>query len=642
MIRLLFIMPHESAQADIEKVLSIYSCNEEISYRCKICTYLELENYSPEWPCDAIITRGFSADVVAPQFPYLPVIKLEFSSSEVIEAMMICRNQYASRRIGVIGYPSLAVAADTIQKISDMSIKVFIVDTLSRDRIPQMVRQALADGCDTIIGGGVVYHYARSLHANAHMVLPSADTLWRSVNEAVNAIRIQRQERIKTHLLKKIIDHSQGGFILTKPDGNLLICSRYAQQLFDYDAQDEAPPISLFDLAPELTDAWRHASQSGSAVDNVLLKRKGVHLTVSVRPLIIEGTTDSILIFLDDVGKIENLEHQIRNKLYAKNMVTQYSFQDIINSDAKTKHVVVMARKFAMVDSSLLITGETGTGKELFAQSIHAAGNRNAYPFVAVNCAAIPENLLESELFGYAPGAFTGANKNGKHGLFESAHKGTLFLDEVSELPLLFQSKLLRVLQEREVRRVGDSQVIPIDIRVVCACNRDLSEMVENNLFRRDLYYRLNVLAIHLPPLRDRFEDIVPLFYRFVRQFSAHFNKTPPDLAWHEREILNSARWPGNVRELKNVAERFVVLFDPSQAQHDLLHECMQAALPPPAVCGAESTGSLSIGLSSREREKSRILAALEASATYAQAAQLLSISRSTLYRKMKTLGLPS
>ncbi len=200
----------------------------------------------------------------------------------------------------------------------------------------------------------------------------------------------------------------------------------------------------------------------------------------------------------------------------------------------------------------------------------------------------------------------------------------------------MFQSKLLRVLQEREVRRIGDSQVIPVDIRVIAATNRDLPEMVEDNTFRRDLYYRLNVLELHIPPLCTRQDDIVPLFNQFVRQFSVQFNKMPPKLSQQEKDILTSSAWPGNIRELKNVAERFVVLFDPSQNVYETLCECMKSSLPRQTPAPKPFFRAAS----HKEREKYKILAALEAASTYLEAAQMLSMSRSTLYRKMKMLGL--
>ncbi len=176
MIRLLFLIPYESTKSDIEKVLSIYPCEEEIVYQCKVCTYLDLDNYSLEWPCDAIIARGFSADVIADQFPLLPVVKLEFSSAEVIETMMLCRDKFNSRHIGVIGYPSLAVAADIIRKISGISINAYIMEKPNRN-IPQIVHHALEDGCDTIIGGGVIMRFTpNQFIVNTHMVIPSTDS----------------------------------------------------------------------------------------------------------------------------------------------------------------------------------------------------------------------------------------------------------------------------------------------------------------------------------------------------------------------------------------------------------------------------------------------------------------------------------
>ena len=635
MIRLMFMIAYESIKLNIEKVLSLYSCKEKIEYNFKVCTYLDLYDYSLEWPCDAIIARGFSADVLTGQFPDLPVIRLEFSSAEVIETIMLCRDKFNSKHIGVIGYPSLAVAADIIRKISGISINAYIMENPTCDT-QQLVHQALADGCDTIVGGGTVYEYAESIGVNAGIIIPSADTLWRGIDEAITAINIQRQERVKTQLLKKVIDNSTGGFILTKPNGDAIVSNKYAEQLLDFKLDGDLAGASLQDLLPELADTFKNSVESWGEVNDVMLKRKGVNLTVSVQPLIINNSIDSVLIVLNDVGKIQSLEHQIRNKLFAKGMVTQYSFDDIINNDARMKGVVKMAQKFSGVDSSVLVTGETGTGKEMFAQSIHAASNRKNFPFVAVNCAAIPEHLLESELFGYAPGAFTGANKNGKHGLFESAHKGTLFLDEISELPLLFQSKLLRVLQEREIRRIGESQVIPVDIRVIAATNRDLTEMVEHSLFRRDLYYRLNVLEIYIPPLCARQEDIFPLFNQFVRQFSAQFSKTPPRLSHQEKDILSRSAWPGNIRELKNVAERFVVLFDSTQSVQETLSECMKSSL----LQQAPASSPVLRMPSRKEQERSKIVEALEAVSTYSEAAQVLSMSRSTLYRKMKKLGL--
>ena len=233
----------------------------------------------------------------------------------------------------------------------------------------------------------------------------------------------------------------------------------------------------------------------------------------------------------------------------------RYTFDDIISISPVMERIKKIAEKMAATRSSVLITGESGTGKELFAQAIHNASDRKEEPFIALNCAALPENLLESELFGYEDGAFTGARKGGKPGLFESADNGTLFLDEVEGMSPMLQAKLLRVIQEQEVMRVGASQLISIDVRILAATNRDLEDLVKEGLFREDLYYRLNTLPINIPPLRERREDILPLMYHFMKENNASYQ-----LSEQVCQILKDHPFHGNIRELRNYVEYFAFL----------------------------------------------------------------------------------
>lgn len=232
---------------------------------------------------------------------------------------------------------------------------------------------------------------------------------------------------------------------------------------------------------------------------------------------------------------------------------------DIVAVDKNTLNVLHLANKVSVLDTPVILFGETGVGKEVFAQYIYRNSSRSKERFIKVNCAAIPQNLIESELFGYAPGAFTGADKNGKMGLFELADKGTIFLDEVGELPIEMQSKILRVLQEKEIRRVGSPKSIIIDVRVIAATNRDLKEMVRNKTFREDLYYRLVVFPITIPPLRDRVEDIEPLVKIFTEKINNkyRFNKS---FTQEAIQLLKDYHWPGNIRELVNVVERALII----------------------------------------------------------------------------------
>ncbi|HIV79555.1 MAG TPA: sigma 54-interacting transcriptional regulator [Candidatus Avanaerovorax faecigallinarum] len=256
------------------------------------------------------------------------------------------------------------------------------------------------------------------------------------------------------------------------------------------------------------------------------------------------------IVTLTDFEEMEEKQHGIRAKIAGSSHVAKYTFDDVIGHSDAIIRAVNEARRFAGSDSSVLITGESGTGKEMFAQSIHNASSRSRYNFVAVNCAAIPENLLESEMFGYEEGSFTGARKGGKTGLFELAHRGTIFLDEIGEMPLQLQSKLLRVLEERKVRRIGSDKNIDIDVRVIAATNKNIHQLMLDGSFREDLYYRLNVLPLAVPSLRERKDDIEELFYHLAKDMHSDI-KLRSDAV----DLIMTHSWPGNVRELRNVTE---------------------------------------------------------------------------------------
>src|SRR5690625_4003910 len=264
------------------------------------------------------------------------------------------------------------------------------------------------------------------------------------------------------------------------------------------------------------------------------------------------------MVAFQDVTGIKKMEGEIRKKIYLRGHIAKYTFNDIIYKSDVVDQTIEIAKSYSEVDSNILIIGETGTGKEMYTQSIHNQSARKDKPFVAINCAALPESLLESELFGYVEGAFTGAVKGGKKGFFELAHRGTLFLDEIGEISVNLQSRLLRVLQEKEVMRIGDDKVIPVDVRIIAATNKNLLEMVKNNQFREDLYYRLSVLNLHLPPLRACREDIPSMVHLFLRKYAGTNQRIRITESALER--LSNEAWEGNVRELQNFCERLAVL----------------------------------------------------------------------------------
>ena len=307
-----------------------------------------------------------------------------------------------------------------------------------------------------------------------------------------------------------------------------------------------------------------------------------------------------------------------------RGLTSKYTFRDIIAVSERMCSKVDMAKKFSRVNSNVLLTGETGTDKELFAHSIHAASARANQPFVAVNCATLPENLLESELFGYEAGAFSGASREGKAGLFEQAHHGTTFLDEIGEIPVTLQAKLLWGLQEKEVRRVGSTTVIPIDVRVISATNVNIQQQIQEGKFRSDLLYRLNTLEIHIPPLRERPEDILPLIEHQMRIIAAEQGTTPPELTLEAQELLKQYSWPGNVRELRNICERIVVMSPSRTIDKAVLMDLhvFRALSSEPAAQAAVQTEPLPVVLPPVIRKK--------------DLAKELGVSRTTLWRMTK------
>ena len=275
-----------------------------------------------------------------------------------------------------------------------------------------------------------------------------------------------------------------------------------------------------------------------------------------------KGTCNGAVITLRPVGEVQELETKVRRTLRRKGNEAKYTFGEIVGESPELKRSVELGKRFAKTELTVLIQGESGTGKELFAQAIHNHSQRRSNPFVALNFAALPENLVESELFGYEDGAFTGAKKGGRPGLFEEAHLGTIFLDEIGDATLSVQKKLLRVLEEREVRRVGGSNVTPVDVRVIAATNQDLEGLVRRGEFRNDLYYRLCAVPLTIPPLRSRREDIIPLIQYFARKF----RNAPLLIEEPLQEFLLQYTWPGNIRELQNTV-KYLCSIVPDNAQ---------------------------------------------------------------------------
>lgn len=354
---------------------------------------------------------------------------------------------------------------------------------------------------------------------------------------------INEQIKVYEEMLQTTVNLADDGFICVNNQGTVIYSNRTAQKLFN---TKELKGQSLSQILPanECSKIF-----NGFSFSNIKMKNEYSSYCISGTPVKVNNNFAGAVLQLNPIDSIKEKRFN-RSKIKSK-----ISLEDIKGNSASIRDIKAKVKKIANTTSTVLITGETGTGKELFARAIHYCSNRCNSPFIAINCAGIPETLLESELFGYEEGAFTGAKKGGKPGRFELANGGTIFLDEIGDMPLHLQAKLLRVLQERSIERIGSTHSIPIDVRIIAATNQNIEEMVKQNKFREDLYYRLNVIHLHIPPLRARKSDIKTLALFFLEKYSLLLGKKLLGFSNDTMELLISYSWPGNIRELENTIE---------------------------------------------------------------------------------------
>ncbi|HDR8065517.1 MULTISPECIES: sigma-54 interaction domain-containing protein [Bacillus] len=367
-------------------------------------------------------------------------------------------------------------------------------------------------------------------------------------------------------------------------------------------------------------------------IELVQTTKSGEYLHVRTRPVFDdEGNLRRVISYSRDLTelyqlrqKVEEMDNQL--KTYKKELRETYEHEGLIFKSLAMQKIVDTIKKVSVVDSTVLVLGETGVGKSRLVRHLHEVSHRKNESFYEINCAALPTNLIESELFGYSAGSFTGANREGKKGLLESAHKGTLFLDEIGEMPIEIQAKLLQVLQEKTFRPIGGRELKKVDVRIVAATNRDLSEMVKQGTFRKDLYYRLNVIPIAIPPLRERTEDILPLIYHYLQHFNKKYGRDVK-LAPSTLQMFVGYPWEGNNREIENVIERIVITVDDVVTVEDLPLSMQEAAV--------EQSGQ-SLYKMLEEVERNIILKAYKTYGSSYKVAEFLQISQSAATRKIK------
>ena len=450
-----------------------------------------------------------------------------------------------------------------------------------------------------------------------------------------------------------ILDTMKVGIIITDREGTVLWGNQYYSDLAKFHISDyfgrNVREISKREnvTLPEHKTLFDTVLQKNAEIHEVVKYNTNDYVITTVAPVI--DTSGQPTFFLYTITNYSetlrmqkelSLSHARPSALEEQLLELQFRKQlgDIVVKDRTMKHIFQMGARLAFVPASVVILGESGVGKDVLAKFIHRSGPRKEQPFIHVNLGAIPKELFESQLFGYAPGAFTGASRSGKLGLIRLADKGTLFLDEVGELPLDIQAKLLQVLQDKAVRAIGSTEMVPVDVRIISATNRDLAGMVQNGTFRLDLYYRLNVIELKIPPLRQRRDEIPLLAYQFLQEFNERYG-THKELSPEVIESFRAYPWPGNIRELRHVMESLVVL-GPEQiiSAEQLPGEFRENQMAKRTTLSSYGDAGLKSILGSIERQILR--EALEKYPTAAEAAAFLKVDPSTLAKKRKRYGL--
>lgn len=585
---------------------------------------VEIAKAAEDSGCEVIISRGGTADVIRAHVS-IPVVEIKVTGYDVLRVLHPAFS--AGRQVAVVGYSNVVQGARSISTTLGVPVGLFLVE--QPDDAERLIKSARDWGADLIVGDVVSTRTARDRGFDVKLIVSGEEAVQYAIDEAFELLRHTRSERDQKQKLKAILDYSHEGIVSVDRFGNIEFLNPAAEALYGVHASDVIglPAHEALSDTP-LPTVVKNGIPELDKIRHVKISRIISHTV----PIVFRDEVHGAVEIIQDVTRIQNLERRIRTELHRKGLIAKYTFEDVVAESRAMQHAINVARGFAGMGSNVLLYGETGTGKELFAQSIHNAGEAAPGPFVAVNCAALPGSLLESELFGYADGAFTGARKGGKQGLFELAHNGTIFLDEVAEMDLPLQARFLRVLQEREVMRVGGDTVIPVHVRIIAATNQNLREQVAGRHFRQDLYYRLKVLDLTIPPLRERREDIIPLMKRFFRNFSQLHGLEPPQLSDSVCEALTRYHWPGNVRELENLTEKIIaVSIGAGEISEQKIRE--QLALEELDYPVQERRSVL------KDRETEHILQILrEEHFNQSRAALRLGIDRGTLRRKLKNI----
>jgi transcriptional regulator, propionate catabolism operon regulatory protein len=652
MADILFICPYPELA---EIGLKVIGDDDDVDIRItRMDDAVELAAGAEKQGYQVIVSRGLTASKIKQSGIELPVVDIRIGGYDILRAYKEAKN--IGSRVGIVDVEDVILGLPSLEKIiEDKVIKYTCQNDL--DDISYGIGLLKEKGADVVIGKIAMAREARSQGLEAVVITSAFETVRTALLEARRVNEVRKQEKRKAEQLKAIFNFTYDGIIALDRQARITVFNRVAEELSGWSAEQAINR----DVTEVIPDAGCHLLlRSGRPELGAVFEIGSVKVVGNRVPIIVDRKIEGVVTTFQKLDALQKIESKVRRKMSDKGLTAHYRFSDIIGRSAALLEAVALARDYAAIDSTILVYGRTGTGKEIFAQAIHNASRRSNEPFVAINCAALPESILESELFGYVEGAFTGARRGGKAGVFEMAHGGTLLLDEVGEMPPMLQSRFLRAIEQREVMRLGDSRILPINVRLIAATHRNLREMVADGQFREDLYYRLNVLSLPIPTLNQRRDDILPIADHFLQEFYAAQRKPPGLFTQDSEHLLLEYGWPGNIRQLRNAMERLSVMTPGGLIHADDVRKALQlqefvaeaAGTPAPRYGGAgipvdprrgddqptqRAVSPLPLDRETASYEYRLIRRALqECRGSKSAAARQLGISRTTLWRKLQ------
>lgn len=529
----------------------------------------ELQEQIRQWEqegAEIILCRGAAETRIMNMVSKAYVMGVNFSADSTIEILSGYQRLHPhffeqKRRVLLISTKLLSVNVAVLKELFQVEVENLPTKTwFAEHHANEEDLDAYAATFDLVITGTHRVERMTKKGINAFYFPNSErDTFYNNFMIADIIAKSRRELKEKNAVIQSILDNSFNAILTLNQDGIILRGNGQLKRYFKENGE-KLVGKNISDLMPDFNrELLKRLFVEQEEFYGEVAQFQDSMLIINGFPIYENGQIISGALNFEELRQIEKIEQRVKSELYNKGRIAKYTFQDIIGESESMKQTKHYAKEFARHSSNILLYGESGTGKELFAQSIHNESACKNGPFVAVNCGALPANLLESELFGYAAGSFTGASKNGKKGLIEQANQGTLFLDEISEMDPLGQVRLLRVLAEHTIVRVGDDKVIPVDVRIIAASNKNLKKLVEEGKFREDLYYRLNVLMLKIPALRERKGDVVRLTEYYLHHFG-DLNKKHIELTEDAMQAMAEYPWTGNVRQLRNFCERLVII----------------------------------------------------------------------------------